>query len=808
MPQAGSNEWSDLPRELFRSESVPLPPLVVVSASRGWGKTSWMIQYAEYVRSQTNLKLRWIRSRGEFESVLRESPAEPQAIFADGIIPSQADPLWERVFAFVDSNPSSMVVVSSYDRLPARIASRHQAWEVDEVMLAFTPAELRALVAEYLPGASPSELDVMRRRFRGHPYLVRKYLEQPRPSAGAAEWTNLGAPTELVLIRQFEEHGHRLPSESLFLQMAQEGAGFRRFDLSMLRAGEGEPDGALVAQFERLQASPLGHFEVDQLTGRETFEWTVPVWQQLQDQFSSAATIESRRHAYQRTLAAGSVTAALFYPLDTQDFREAERLAADNLRLFLLYTPEVVSAKLFTLPQAVLDEYPNLAILTGEFLTRAGRSASLARRAFQTATALLEKNADRDVRERYRTQVRLAYCRVALGDREGANRHLDAVLDLLGTEEDAGPVLASAIADPKAAARIADGLYLPFWTATQLDRHIDALLLTNLMRAWENPQSPAAAATHLTAVAEEIFLGFTPFYPAGSLPGMSHAHALELLEQGRGREALDLVRAMDTWRQSAPSRSTAEALVLLVRALEEPQTLDVDQVNEIVTRSRRFWLDGRASTFVTHAAALAYLALQRSDLARALFEDYPIPDWFVLAARAVERLLAGDSARAVELLSGLTSRSIAPRAAAIIDALAVAAYAEAGLDDAARLRLESMWMRSEPRLIRYALRMIPADLFAIVSGYRNQLHSGLAEVVEQAAQDPRVFVMSRVPSLSKSEMETLKLLRAGRTYAEIAQARFVSLNTVRTQVKALYRKLEVNGREDAVTKAENLGLVV
>lgn len=807
MSQADSAEWMDLPREMFQNQTLPLPALVVVAASRGWGKTVWMNQYADYVRTQSDLTVLWVRSRREFESILTTDRNTPQAFFADGIILSQDDPLWEQVFAFVDRNPLSMLVVSSFDRLAPKVASRHRAWEIDEGALALTPGEIKSLTSHFAPDTSPSEIDVMQRRFRGHPYLVRTYLEQPRVRPGAGEWANLGAPTELVLIRQFEDHGPRLPSESLFLQTVQEGAGFRRFDLSMLRSGDGMTEGALGAQFERLRASPLGHFTVDQLTGRETYEWTIPVWERLQVQLSSAATIESRRVAYQRTLESGAITGALFYPLDTGDYREAERLVADNLRLFFLYTPEVVINVLFTLRQTVLDQYPNLAILTGEYLTRAGRSRSLSKRAFQTAALQLEKEPWSSIQDRYQNQVRLAFCRAALGDRVAANAHLDAVLDLIGTDEDAGPILAAAAADPAVGASIADDLYVPFWVATQLDRHGVAIMLTKLMRAWENPQSPVAVATELTAVAEEVLLGVDPVRPRGVNPGLSHSNALELLEQGRGREALDSVRAMDAWRRSAPSRSTAEALVLLVRALEEPAALRLEMVNEILERSRRFWIDGRPSTLVAHSASLAYLVLRRADLARALLDEYSDPDWFILTGRVLERLLVADATKAVELLSRTPAYYEAPRAAAIADAMAVAAYVEAGLDDAAYRRLQAMWLRFEPRLIRYAMRMVPADIFQQVYERRGELDPGLADLLEQAAQDPRVFVVSRVPVLTKSEAETLKLLREGRTYAEIADARFVSLNTVRTQVKALYRKLQVNDRKDVVAAAENLGLL-
>ncbi|MGD8792061.1 MAG: LuxR C-terminal-related transcriptional regulator, partial [Anaerolineae bacterium] len=57
------------------------------------------------------------------------------------------------------------------------------------------------------------------------------------------------------------------------------------------------------------------------------------------------------------------------------------------------------------------------------------------------------------------------------------------------------------------------------------------------------------------------------------------------------------------------------------------------------------------------------------------------------------------------------------------------------------------------------------------------------------------------------EIDVLTLLTEGRTNREIAQALYVSVNTVKTHLKNVYGKLEVSNRRDAVARARDLGLM-
>jgi LuxR family maltose regulon positive regulatory protein len=65
----------------------------------------------------------------------------------------------------------------------------------------------------------------------------------------------------------------------------------------------------------------------------------------------------------------------------------------------------------------------------------------------------------------------------------------------------------------------------------------------------------------------------------------------------------------------------------------------------------------------------------------------------------------------------------------------------------------------------------------------------------------------QIELLSPQELRVLRLLVAGLPNADIAQELFVSTNTIKTHVKSIYRKLNVNSREDAREVARELKLL-
>ncbi len=64
-----------------------------------------------------------------------------------------------------------------------------------------------------------------------------------------------------------------------------------------------------------------------------------------------------------------------------------------------------------------------------------------------------------------------------------------------------------------------------------------------------------------------------------------------------------------------------------------------------------------------------------------------------------------------------------------------------------------------------------------------------------------------VPALTAREKEVLILVTKGFSYAEIASTLEMSVNTVNSHIKHIYRKLNVNSRGEAVFEATQLGII-
>lgn len=86
-------------------------------------------------------------------------------------------------------------------------------------------------------------------------------------------------------------------------------------------------------------------------------------------------------------------------------------------------------------------------------------------------------------------------------------------------------------------------------------------------------------------------------------------------------------------------------------------------------------------------------------------------------------------------------------------------------------------------------------------------NEALANAMAARMRDRGLAMTEGRPALTKRELEILRQLSTGRTLTVIAGELHISQNTMKTHLKNLYRKMEAEGRKDAVEKAAALFLL-
>lgn len=190
----------------------------------------------------------------------------------------------------------------------------------------------------------------------------------------------------------------------------------------------------------------------------------------------------------------------------------------------------------------------------------------------------------------------------------------------------------------------------------------------------------------------------------------------------------------------------------------------------------------------------------------------------VAAMAAVRHLRAGDDAAARSAVAALLTLERDGRPGARALRVSVTAHLVAavvahrnGQATVAHEELVAALMQAAPqRALRMVLEVAPevTEILAAGAGRFGELEPfvhelrGHARVATDLPGEPLLDV-----ALSARELSLLRELPSLLTVAEIAAARAVSRNTVKTQLRSLFQKLGVGSRRDAVTAARRLGLL-
>ena len=194
-------------------------------------------------------------------------------------------------------------------------------------------------------------------------------------------------------------------------------------------------------------------------------------------------------------------------------------------------------------------------------------------------------------------------------------------------------------------------------------------------------------------------------------------------------------------------------------------------------------------------------------------EPVPPPEAVALARL---QLAEGDPAGTVRTLSPILDGAMP---AADLDTRirawllhALASHALDNMDQAAASLRHAVDL-AEPEEHRRIFLDAGAPGRALVARYRDWVDVSwpFLDELAQAALDPAPAAVSPMPvlieALSERERAVLRYLPSMLTFMEIGSELFISVNTTKSHVRSIYRKLGVVGRRDAVRRARQLQLL-
>lgn len=124
-------------------------------------------------------------------------------------------------------------------------------------------------------------------------------------------------------------------------------------------------------------------------------------------------------------------------------------------------------------------------------------------------------------------------------------------------------------------------------------------------------------------------------------------------------------------------------------------------------------------------------------------------------------------------------------------------------EDELAVLMFSMERSESPGATRIARHM----LALIAAAAKSRPPSAIATKPRTGGAAPSAGQAASNGTLSPRELQVLQMVSQGWTNRRIAEALSRSANTIDTQIKSIYRKLDVNSRTQAVRKAMEQGLL-
>lgn len=173
------------------------------------------------------------------------------------------------------------------------------------------------------------------------------------------------------------------------------------------------------------------------------------------------------------------------------------------------------------------------------------------------------------------------------------------------------------------------------------------------------------------------------------------------------------------------------------------------------------------------------------------------------------RFITGDVSGALAALKDCVALGEAHSSRTLVDVQLLTAAANYRLGDqgSADVSFDRALMLAAHNGMRIPFRLIPSEVMRMMlerASHRPQ-PAAVRELFADV-DDLQIHDAATGAQLSDRERDIVRALLRGLTVAEIADELYISVNTVKSHVKNVYRKLAVGSREAAVKRARELGL--
>jgi LuxR family maltose regulon positive regulatory protein len=268
-------------------------------------------------------------------------------------------------------------------------------------------------------------------------------------------------------------------------------------------------------------------------------------------------------------------------------------------------------------------------------------------------------------------------------------------------------------------------------------------------------------------------------------------------------EESDGLRAAEHVAKFAPHHATSEHWIAMatVEALVSVRlgraALGAAQLESLVELRGREGHSASARRALTRVRTVLDLAQGKTQAAKAvLHKDAPEDRFETIVERARVALVDGRPRDTLRILGQSRVRPTNARLSASASLLRLAALLRTGGHLAAQNEVSSVAAHLCERGLRFPLALLPPADSRAVQELLATTSMCEIEPVESVLPDS-----ASIPPLTDRELVVLRSLTTGQPLSAVAEELGVSPNTVKTQVKSIYRKLGAAGREEAIAAA-------